>query len=604
MKYGIVWYRDTDNLGDDIQTYASKKYYPRIDYLIERENLRGFKSTNGEQVKTIMNGWYMHNLLSWPPSKDISPLLLSMHFTDNEEIGVGDLYLQLDSYLKNKEVGCRDTYTQKRLSKYGIKNFFSGCLTLTIDKFDNLKKNDNILLIDVDNNFEKIFKKNNIKYNKLTNSIDPNNYSKDFSERMKIVEDRLKEMQSAKVVFTSRLHVALPCLAIGAKVILLLKKDYEKDRLESYLKYVNYYFEKDFSKVDLKNLIENELPSKNSFRDIKEELEKRCYDFINSDSKLEKEDIKYSDYYNNYDLNLFKALYDRNRANKQEEVNIWNEKEKIYDSLIKEENNYKKLQKDSKEVWNEKLKLQDIHINLQKEFDNLQSGYQQLQKDSKEVWNEKLKLFDSYTKLQEDYQQLQIDYQQLQIDYQQLQIDSSEVWKEKEKLVIINDLLLLAKRKIDTDNFIYIDCSFCEKNTIEYSLISRGLIEKYFDSKLTIEFDFNVKKYEKDVYLSYMLLVILPFCVKNNTIIYIKSLDKSLNKIFNRLIFNLQRRKRKLLYVESVKELDKKSKKIEAIIDGTKPLLNVFQNKGYVDKYNQITFDLIDKSIKKYVIKE
>ena len=52
-------------------------------------------------------------------------------YHNNEEIGVGDLYLQLDSYLKNKEVGCRDTYTQKRLSKYGIRTgrIFSNVIT-------------------------------------------------------------------------------------------------------------------------------------------------------------------------------------------------------------------------------------------------------------------------------------------------------------------------------------------------------------------------------------------------------------------------------------------------------------------------------------------
>lgn len=35
MKYGIVYYKDTANLGDDILTYAGTKFLPHIE--IERQ---------------------------------------------------------------------------------------------------------------------------------------------------------------------------------------------------------------------------------------------------------------------------------------------------------------------------------------------------------------------------------------------------------------------------------------------------------------------------------------------------------------------------------------------------------------------------------------
>lgn len=38
MKYGLLYYKDTDNIGDDIQTYAASRFLQRVDYLIDRKN--------------------------------------------------------------------------------------------------------------------------------------------------------------------------------------------------------------------------------------------------------------------------------------------------------------------------------------------------------------------------------------------------------------------------------------------------------------------------------------------------------------------------------------------------------------------------------------
>ena len=62
MKYGLLYYKDTDNIGDDIQTYAQKQFLPRIDYLIDRESLNLFVPNEKEKVATIMNAWYLHNI--------------------------------------------------------------------------------------------------------------------------------------------------------------------------------------------------------------------------------------------------------------------------------------------------------------------------------------------------------------------------------------------------------------------------------------------------------------------------------------------------------------------------------------------------------------
>ena len=152
MKYGIMYYKETENLGDDIQTYVAKRFLPHIDYYIDRESLNCFIPNDKEYVSMIMNGWFLDIKAGWPPSPYINPLLISMHFSSLDKIDVGEKYLQGfgGEYLKEHEpIGCRDTESQKRLERNcGAKTFFSGCMTLTMNKFDGVEKQDYICLAD------------------------------------------------------------------------------------------------------------------------------------------------------------------------------------------------------------------------------------------------------------------------------------------------------------------------------------------------------------------------------------------------------------------------------------------------------------------------
>ena len=42
MKYGLIYYKNTHNLGDDILSYVGKKFLPKVDYYIDREHLDVF----------------------------------------------------------------------------------------------------------------------------------------------------------------------------------------------------------------------------------------------------------------------------------------------------------------------------------------------------------------------------------------------------------------------------------------------------------------------------------------------------------------------------------------------------------------------------------
>ena len=148
MKFGLLDYQFTSylswtsiNLGDYIQSIVALQFLLRIDTYIYREKLHLYK---GEKLFLIMNGCFMHKPLNWPPSSDIHPLFISFHITSPSVE-----YLTSDesiTYLKKYEpIGCRDEFTENILKSKGINAYFSGCLTLTLNKKNFIRKNDQII---------------------------------------------------------------------------------------------------------------------------------------------------------------------------------------------------------------------------------------------------------------------------------------------------------------------------------------------------------------------------------------------------------------------------------------------------------------------------
>ena len=86
MKFGVLW-APTINIGDDIQTLAGINFLKKNginDYVyVNREELNKY---NGEPIKLIMNGWYMHNIKNFPPSDKIFPIFISVHISNKNLI--------------------------------------------------------------------------------------------------------------------------------------------------------------------------------------------------------------------------------------------------------------------------------------------------------------------------------------------------------------------------------------------------------------------------------------------------------------------------------------------------------------------------------------
>ncbi|MDE6717328.1 MAG: polysaccharide pyruvyl transferase family protein [Muribaculaceae bacterium] len=254
MKYGLLTYTDTPtgtNIGDYIQSLAARQYLPQVDQLLNRERLDDY---DDDEVKLIMNGWFTHTPSHWIPAKNIHPHFVAFHI--NHSVQSRMLTQEGITYLKTHgPIGCRDLFTTELLQSKGVPAFYSGCLTLTLDlkyKVADKERGDDIYIVDPIFNIEEgetllksprsflsallrgkfidLFRKK-----RLINRIIPKEIRKKAiythhqlppndipdSERFRIAEDLLHRYAKAKLVITSRIHCALPCLALGTPVIFI-----------------------------------------------------------------------------------------------------------------------------------------------------------------------------------------------------------------------------------------------------------------------------------------------------------------------------------------------------------------------------------------------
>lgn len=268
MKYKLLSVRGhkETNIGDYIQALASSQFLPTIDGFVDREKL---KSYSDEECAVIMNGWYIHDTSQWPPSHQIHPLFIAVHFNvlaENALFGKESL-----SYLKAFEpIGCRDLLTCERLHARGIEAYFSGCMTLTLGrkyatkntngkvyfvdpyfvthwnafqvlknaiylffhfksistiakKYPEAKKGlrKRMILTSFYRAYQKCFTKETLleaEYICQQSSYYKINFPTD-EERLEEAERLVKQYARASLVVTSRIHCALPCLGLETPVI-------------------------------------------------------------------------------------------------------------------------------------------------------------------------------------------------------------------------------------------------------------------------------------------------------------------------------------------------------------------------------------------------
>ena len=306
MEIGVLGFSKSRNIGDYIQTKAVVDILNKQNIkILEREKLKNY---NGPPIKTIINGWFMENPKNWPPNNNINPLFISFHINPSI-VKTFINHQSLEYFKKHEPIGCRDYYTRDLLVKNGINAYFSSCVTLGIERekylkrqtpggvivigaFDRLKPyidyksplkfllslikyplrilNYKIKLQKFNRHLYK--KKFKIKSYKQINKTTINkNY-----EGIVLAEEMLNKIAESDIIITSRIHAALPALAMGLKVIFIdegLDHTNHKMRLSGLKNYFKTVDFKDFFMINLED-VKNMENHNNYIQNIKQTINK------------------------------------------------------------------------------------------------------------------------------------------------------------------------------------------------------------------------------------------------------------------------------------------------------------------------------------------
>jgi len=235
------------NFGDHIQVLAIDNLYrfmgiPREK--IVRLSYYDLQSYSGEKLILPVN--LLVNLAPLPSgvlfSPDIIPVFLgACFFNEIPQNAIAALK-------KWTPIGCRDEVTYRYLCEHKVESYLAGCLTAALPERETYSPS-KVYLVDAPKDvfpfIPSAYKSNivecsNVYYGKFdTSKNSPTQYAIHLYRQL---------AQEAKLVVTSRLHVASPCIAMGIPVIICLEQ-----MVASFAwieKYVPIYLKSDYANIN------------------------------------------------------------------------------------------------------------------------------------------------------------------------------------------------------------------------------------------------------------------------------------------------------------------------------------------------------------------
>lgn len=236
------------NIGDYIQPMAIMNLYkfmgiPSSD--VQKIDNRALQTYSGEALILPVNCVLWAQVSSECLfSPDIYPVFLGVSFP--EELSAMNL-----EYLRRWEpIGCRDEATYYYLQKNGIHAYLAGCLTVSLPKRIAPLEN-KVFFIDPPRALlsfvpKELLKDALFRKNEMADDFGPANVVSSFA----LAKHRYEELaQKARLVVTSRLHIAAPCIAMGIPVIVCG----ESMLLSTFSwidKYIPLYRSENYSEID------------------------------------------------------------------------------------------------------------------------------------------------------------------------------------------------------------------------------------------------------------------------------------------------------------------------------------------------------------------
>lgn len=178
------------NLGDTIQAVALSRLLEPGTEGIYRDSA----SQADPKRLFVVSGWLGDPSV---PSCGENTLFAGIH--------VGSCHAEQRRWIRQSRfaVGARDPFTQEKLARSGIPSEMIGCVSLTLARYNGPRSG---------------------QYAVDTSQKDTLELSQHFprmtwEEQVAVAEARLATLRTAELVYTTRLHIALPCLAFGTPVV-------------------------------------------------------------------------------------------------------------------------------------------------------------------------------------------------------------------------------------------------------------------------------------------------------------------------------------------------------------------------------------------------
>jgi hypothetical protein len=227
MKYYYQVEGDTrNNIGDVLQGMVAKAFLPTDARVADREDLAHLDKS--EPGFLIANGWYMHSFDNFPPPENVKPLYVSMHIAKSKLLADPKIRAH---FIKHAPIGCRDIKTLHLFLGWGIPAYFSSCLTTTTKAHGqiNISGEGEVLLVDnvdhpvsheIKTKLELLIGKPlvSISHDPPETQGDLESYTVSAERHMNTLLERYCK---AAIVITTKIHCALPCLGMGAKVVMI-----------------------------------------------------------------------------------------------------------------------------------------------------------------------------------------------------------------------------------------------------------------------------------------------------------------------------------------------------------------------------------------------
>lgn len=224
MKFANYYFKgkSMNNIGDNMQILAIDYIYQQMGVqddivYIDKNDLPTYE---GEYVVLPVNmplvDYRENGIAGWFSSK-IIPVFFGLTLVKDSLLPEEVVY-----YKRFEPIGCRDERTLNTLRTYGIFAYLNGCITAALPlRKPNAAKQNKVFLVDVPESL-KLFIPDELKKDAVEMTHLYYDELEDPKQKMKDVYRQYRE--EARLVVTSLLHCAVPCMAAGIPVILAKEK--------------------------------------------------------------------------------------------------------------------------------------------------------------------------------------------------------------------------------------------------------------------------------------------------------------------------------------------------------------------------------------------